>query len=102
MITDGDRVYIENVNFGRFIRVYIADGKMSTVYDKPRLVEVSDGHMMKESLSFTAEVAQGLIDNLYKVGYRPSKSLIMEQSNRDQHLADMKKLVEKSYGVKFG
>lgn len=61
------------------------------------------GEMVPSSFVLTPEVAMQLMDELWKLGCRPSAAKAIdykEQSNREA-LEDMKVLVEKAFDVKF-
>lgn len=102
-MNESGRIYIEGANFRRFLNFYIWDADGGFVqYGIPIIQAIDAGCAVnKPSLSLRWDQGQDVLDALYKLGFRPSDYLIRDQSNRDSHLADMKRLVEKAYKVKF-
>lgn len=55
----------------------------------------------KVSLSLPYDDGQQIIDELWRLGFRPSPNMTKDVSNRDMHLSDLRKLVSKAYKVEL-
>lgn len=53
----------------------------------------------KVSLSLPYDDGQQIMDELWRLGFRPSPNMTKDVSNRDMHLSDLRKLVSKAYKV---
>lgn len=97
------RIQIEPTNFRRWLDLYIFTGEHDFVqYELPTVSPLEEfEYPRKPSIRMEFSDGQSLMDELYRIGFRPSEGLTKDITNRDQHLSDMKRLVEKAYKVKF-
>lgn len=95
----GRNIYIQPTFVARQLDFYVYDGNRFVSWGAPVLSEAVEGVSNNPSLSLEYDEGQIILDELWRNGFRPSPKLIGETSNRDLHLADLRKLVSKAYKV---
>ena len=99
------RIFIRPQYRGNQLDFFVLDDaqKGQIVWDLPKIVVPEKGYEGYEQPSFTMlyDDGQQITDELFKLGFRPSSNLTRDTSNRDLHLADLRKLVSKAYKVEL-
>lgn len=94
------RIFLERVNFGRYVNVHMAvehDMERRSVAEPVVFREVTDGAVESAPpmLQIRPEQAQNLMDELWTVGFRPTQGQQSEgqMGATTNHLNDMRALV---------
>lgn len=95
----GFRIFLERVNFGRFVNMHMAVQSASFEWSvaNPVSFTVSDeiATLAPPMMQFTPDQAQCLMDELWTVGFRPTQGKQSEGqvAATTRHLDDMRALV---------
>lgn len=95
----GTRIFLERVNFGRFINMHmgVQNGANDWSVAQPVIFEVTDESAANTPpmLKFTPDQAQSLIDELWTIGFRPTLGQQSEgqMGATTRHLNDMRAMV---------
>ncbi|MFZ2306827.1 MAG: hypothetical protein WAW73_20325 [Rhodoferax sp.] len=95
----GTRIFLERVNFGRFVNMHMAVESQPNVWAvaNPVTFTVSDeiATLAPPMMQFTPDQAQALMDELWTVGFRPTQGQQSEgqMGATTRHLEDMRAMV---------
>lgn len=69
---------------------------------QPFYIEEDLGSQIAPTLSIDRDIAQGIMDSLYSIGFRPSEAPTLQNEliAVKEHLNDMRKIVFKKEGIK--
>lgn len=96
----GTRIFLERVQYGRFITMHMAVESQPNVWGVAMPVAFSamsddDAEMAQPMMRFTPHQAQSLMDELWRVGLRPTQGQQSEgqMAATTRHLEDMRAMV---------